>query len=384
MVGETQMGKTSLGLRMLQKKHQQETSKYGKDITIWTVIDCKRTFWMGLESILDEDGHSCVIHPRYSDSSSVLQVLEKLRYLIQVLDHRQNYRWERNSRGEDCLPFQPRILLLEEWISFGKLAQAYDRAAKRNKVPLVWEEILDSVVTLLLNGLASDIHLWVFTQSPYMASNYFGDSGIRDQLAFWSLGSPIKGYAPIAKMLSPRYDYVVPDPDIRTELRKQLKNDFIDQGRWASFTTYSGEFALRETPYIDPQIQRTRLFYGSKPLHPPPPLGEPPPESMAKDEEAGGMPANVIQFPTQQAEPQWPQLSKAAQKLLAFTHREGGSIRLQQAQNGLGSRWGKKDVVQAAAQECANAGLGVLSPHPNGYPGSYLFETVEGDRSAAN
>ena len=237
-------------------------------------------------------------------------------------------------------------------------------------------------MTLLLNGLASDIHLWVFTQSPYMASNYFGDSGIRDQLAFWALGSPIKGYAPIAKMLSARYDYVVPDSEIRAELRKQLKSDFIDQGRWASFTTYGGEFALRETPYIDSAIQRTRIFYGPKPLHPPPPLGEPLPESMA--EEAEGMLANVIQFPTQQAEPQRPQLSRAAQKLLGFTHREGGSIRLQQAQNGLGSRWGKKEVVRAAAQECADAGLGVLSPHPNRYPGSYLFETVEGDRSAAN
>lgn len=354
LVAETQMGKTTLGLRLIQRRHEFELERYGKSVTQWTIIDPKRTFWLGLESVVDSDGKACVLHPCYSAPESLVQVLEKLRYLVQILEHRQRYRWDCYSRGQEYKPGRPRVLLLEEWIAFGKLAQAYERATGGSKKGSLWGEILELVLLLLLNGLEDNIFVWIFSQSPYLKSNYFDDSSVRDQFAYCCLGSPIKGYGPIEKtLLSP---WIVPSASERSRLRSELE-EFIRQGLWVCLTTYGGRYTLRQTPQIDPAIKSTRIFFGESLLHSEP---VPPQNPTVAPED------NLILFPSP-----GPALSRPARKLLDYALKQGVQIRLQQAYKALG-KYGKAEIVRAAAAECAQAGVAELKENP-AYPGSFFF-----------
>jgi hypothetical protein len=117
LVAETQMGKTSMGLQMIVRRHQNEMQQLGQAVTRWSIFDPKKTFWLGLESVLDQDGKPCVIHPRYSQPETILAVLERLQYLVQVMEHRQDYRWRCHAKGMQPEPARPRIVVLEEWIT---------------------------------------------------------------------------------------------------------------------------------------------------------------------------------------------------------------------------------------------------------------------------
>jgi hypothetical protein len=260
------------------------------------------------------------------------------------------------------------------------MAHAFDKKYGLPKAgqPSVWQQILGLVTILLLNGLESNISVWIFAQSPFLKSLYFDDSAIRDQFAYCCLGNPTKGYGLIEKSISS--PHIIP-ASYRKELAEALKF-FKDQELWSCLTTYGGQYLLQETPWIDPTIKWTRLFYGELDLDS---LlqdtaededeqlllseAELPPLSPSTPNES-----NLIRFPDGKT---GPKLSPAALKLLNFARRRGCRFRLQEAQNRLG-KYGKAEIVLTAAQECVAAGLGVLEENLR-YPNSYYFDLVGDD-----
>lgn len=181
---QTQTGKTTTVRAAIERKHILSNGAVD-----WTIFDPKKSVWMGLEDLKDEDGSPKVVYMDYDNPSDILKMVPKLKWAITKMTKRQELRKAKRKAGEKYNP-KPHILLFDEWVSTKKLANWYDEdrtpEEKKNTVA-VWTTIKRMFELLVLNGLEDGMIVWVVTQMPNCEQNDI-DSGLRDQFGYWCQG----------------------------------------------------------------------------------------------------------------------------------------------------------------------------------------------------
>lgn len=260
----TQSGKTSTILGAVDRKQQRQ------GYANLTVVDPKKTYWMGLENMQRPGGQPRLVDlsmSRHADSERLLGVLQ---WAQQLQVKRQNERLECRKSGRSYEP-QEEIIAIDEWPACLAMARAHDAnmkaIAKSEGGPWqsVEQQIIQAVEMLLFTSAEDRIYIWILAQSHQC--NVLGiNNGLRANMAVWAQGR-LNEMQSIESALADVW--LIPQADSRKTLSSQFQMLMQQQHETPIFYTNLGGHKIGRLPDLG-HIKTKQVFQGAPPNGAPP------------------------------------------------------------------------------------------------------------------
>lgn len=129
--------------------------------------------WLGLENEIADDGLPKIINLSFDRPETILDLIERLKWLVRRGEGRQQRRTECEQQGKEYKP-KPIYIMLDEWIRTCAIAQKYDRLKKAS----TFNELIELVEHFLLVGREDEMIVWLFGQDHQVQNNHI-NTGFR-------------------------------------------------------------------------------------------------------------------------------------------------------------------------------------------------------------
>lgn len=264
----TQSGKTSTILGAVDRKQQRQ------GYANLTVVDPKKTYWMGLENMQRPGGHPRLVDlsmARPADSEKLLGVL---RWAQQLQERRQVERLECRKSNRAYEP-QEEIIAIDEWPACLAMARSHDANMKvvakgeGEAWQSIEQQIIQAVEMLLFTSAEDKIYIWILAQSHQC--NVLGiNNGLRANMAVWAQGRLNEMQSVEAALADA---WLIPQADSRKTLSSQFQMLMQQQNETPIFYTNLGGHKIGRLPNLS-HIKTKQVFQGggtTPPVAPPTP-----------------------------------------------------------------------------------------------------------------
>ena len=268
----TQSGKTSTILGAVDRKQQRQ------GYANLTVIDPKKTYWMGLENMQRPGGQPRLVDlsmARPADSEKLLGVLH---WAQKLQEKRQTERLECRKSGRSYEP-QEEIIAIDEWPACLAMARSHDANMKvvaKNEGEAwqsVEQQIIQAVEMLLFTSAEDRIYVWILAQSH--RCNVLGiNDGLRANMAVWAQGRLNEMQSVEAALADA---WLIPQGDSRKTLSSQFQMLMQQQNETPIFYTNLGGHKIGRLPDLS-HIKTKQVFQGGTVA--PPQASIPPPNIL--------------------------------------------------------------------------------------------------------